>query len=194
MAEQVSDAKRKSLKLGKIISVIKNCLDEWKRRRDAKQRPSGPSAKSQPDLGRPLSQESESDDSDYDTPRGREPAESRLRTRGPFDTPPPETLNQVFVNPQFLPEFVNGLSFNPGNPFTIMPGSPYEPLTALLNSDIAQTSTTQFKVTSSTRVENVVEASTSSSRQDDEEQVLGYNYNPNERIEKMFGINPTMWK
>jgi len=102
-------------------------------------------------------------------------------------------MNQVFMNPQFRPDisFVNGLSFNPGNPFTMMPTSPYEPLTALLNSDVAQTSTSQFKVTSSTRVENVLQGN--GARHDDEEQVLGSNYNPNERIEKMFGINP-MWK
>jgi hypothetical protein len=106
-------------------------------------------------------------------------------------------MNQVFMNPQFLPDisFVNGLSFNPGNPFTMMPPSPYEPLTALLNSDVAQTSTSQFKVTSSTRVENVLQGNnTCGARHDDEEQVLGSNYNPNERIEKMFGINNPMWK
>jgi hypothetical protein len=102
-------------------------------------------------------------------------------------------MNQAFMNTQFLPDFVNGLSFNHGNAFTIMPGSPYEPLTALLNSDIAQASS-QFKVTSSARVENVIQGiPTGNSRQEDEEHVSVYNYNPNERIEKMFGINP-MWK
>ena len=91
-------------------------------------------------------------------------------------------MAQPFISPQFVPDLV---SFNHGNAIT------YEPLTALLNSDIAQTSTTQIKVTNSTRVGNVIPGS--NARQDDEEHGLGYGYNPSERIEKLFGINP-MWK
>jgi len=215
-----------SLISGKIVSVIRNCLDEWKKRRDAKQRTYSVSITKKPsDLDRPAL-ESDSDDSDFEYPRARELKDSRLRSRAPFELPvssapvtqngfglrrgvggdepvvgqilqyhPPEIMNQAFVNTQFLPDvsFVNGVPFNHGNAFTIMPGSPYEPLTALLNSDIAQASS-QFKVTSSGRAENVIQSGpTSNSRQDDEEPVSVYNYNPNERIEKMFGINP-MWK
>lgn len=71
-----------------------------------------------------------------------------------------------------------------------MPGSPYEPLTALLNSDLTPTvhqTSSQFKVS---RVENIIQGT---SRQENEDHVLGGGYNPNERIEKLFGINPS-WK
>lgn len=209
--------------VGNIISVIKRRLDEWKRRRDSRLPPSNPATQRQPDIVRSPTRESESDDSDYETGYVRESLESaRVREaalfdqysqstispvqpgftqRKPRDDPgvfgqflqfhPPDNMAQPFINPPFMPDLVNNLSFNHGNTITLMPGSPYEPLAALLNSDIAQTSTSQIKVTNSTRVGNVIQSS--SARQDDEEHVLGYGYNPSERIEKMFGINP-MWK
>jgi hypothetical protein len=205
--------------LGNIISVIKKSLDEWKKRRDSRLPPSSPATKRQPDIVRSPT-ESESDDYDSESGRGRESLESARIQDGasfiqfPYPTNPPvlpgfsqrktrddssvygqfipfhppDNMAQPFINPQFVPDLV---SFNHGNGITVMPGSPYEPLTALLNSDIAQTSTTQIKVTNSTRVGNVIQGS--GARQDDEEHGLGYGYNPSERIEKLFGINP-MWK
>lgn len=107
---------------------------------------------------------------------------------GPLTQLHPENSNQSFIPTQFLPDFYlsNGLSFN--HPF--VPGSPYEPLTALLNSDLTPTvhqTSSQFKVS---RVENIIQGT---SRQENEDHVLGGGYNPNERIEKLFGINPS-WK
>ena len=209
--------------LGNIISVIKKSLDEWKKRRDSKQSPSSPATKRQPDINRSPTRESESYDSDSETVRGPESLDSgRIRDPASFDqfshsttSPvqpglgqrktrddtavfgqflqfhPPDNMAQPFISPQFMPDLVNNLSLNHGNAITLMPGSPYEPFSALLNSDIAQTSTSQIKVTNSTRVGNVIQGS--SARQDDEDHVLGYGYNPSERIEKLFGINP-MWK
>ena len=207
--------------LGNIISGIKKSLDEWKKRRDSRQSPSSPVTKRQHDIVQSPTQESDTDGYDSETGRGRESLESiRIRDGASFDqfshstaSPvppglgqrktrddpvvfgqflqfhPPDTMAQPFIGPQFIPDLVSNLSFNHGN--ALMSGSPYEPLTALLNADIAQTSTSQIKVTNSTRVGNVIQGS--STRQDDEEHVLGYGYNPSERIEKLFGINP-MWK
>jgi len=90
-------------------------------------------------------------------------------------------------------------NFNHGNAITFMPGPSYEPLTTLLGSDLAPAvhpnTTGQIRVSNTTlttasRREN---NATAGSRQDEEEHVLGYNYNPSERIEKMFGINPA-WR
>jgi hypothetical protein len=213
----------------KIVSIIKNCLEEWKRRRDARQRSSSADTKKQPEFARSPTVESESECSEteisrpsasseppvqalLDTPSvsSISPLQPSLRSKKPpvlkddalaaqfVQLQPSGSASPTFINPQFLPDLylANSVSFNHGNAITITPTTPYEPLTALLNSDAAihQTSTSQIKVTSSTRVENITQGS---SHQEEEENVLGYTYSPSERIEKMFGIsgfNAPTWK
>lgn len=102
-----------------------------------------------------------------------------------------DSPNPTFINSPFLPDIYlasNGLSFNHGNAITLMPTSTYEPFTALLGSDapnLGQAPSNQTKTSS--RIED---RNTGSPRQEDEEPITGYTYNPSERIERMFGISP----
>ena len=71
--------------LGNIISVIKKSLDEWKKRRDSRLPPPSPATKRQPDMVRSPTGESESDDYDSESGRGRESLESaRIQDGAPF--------------------------------------------------------------------------------------------------------------
>jgi len=206
----------------KIVSIIQNCLDEWKKRRDAKQSSLKPRRESR--MQSP-SAESDSECSDNDIARdSQDPSQVPQFGAHSSSSSPPQPVygprrppseaygqyvqvqhpdNTAFINPQFIPDFylANSLSFNHGNAIAFMPPASYEPLTALLGSDMGSTvhqnSTSQFRVsntltTNASRREN---STPGASRQDEEEHehVLGYNYNPSERIEKMFGINPT-WR
>jgi hypothetical protein len=222
----------------KIVIIIKNCLDEWKKRRDAKQNSSGANLKKQADSGS-AAQDSDSDISDSEVGRTQDsPDPLRARTQPPADTPgsarsgsslnsPAQTVfvprkpvvsrDESFFGGQYLhyhssenpnPTFINfppdiylanSVSFNHGNAITLMPTSPYEPLSALLASDMAptvhQTSTSQIKVTGARSMENLnriqgAQGIPPTSRPDEEEHVGGYTYNPSERIERMFGISP----
>jgi hypothetical protein len=204
--------------LDKIIAIIKNCLDEWEKRRYAKQRKSSNTDQPLQNVAKSPTRIAETDNSDTDSTATRDTPESpRLRDHCPVETLSgspsqtpfgsrkspalsdssfgplvqlhPENSNQPFIPTQFLPDFylANSLSFN----HAFVPGSPYEPLTALLNSELTptvhQTSSGQFKVS---RVEGIVQGN---SRQEDEDHVVGDGYTPSERIEKLFGINPS-WK
>ena len=210
------------LMVDKIVSIIQNCLDEWKKRRDAKQSSQKPRRESR--IQSP-SAESDSECSDVDIARDSQDSShvpqfgAHSSSSSPLQPvygprrPPSEAYGQyvqvqhpdntAFINPQFIPDFylANSLSFNHGNAIAFMPPASYEPLTALLGSDMGSTvhqnSTGQFRVsntltTNASRREN---STPGASRQDEEEHehVLSYNYNPSERIEKMFGINPT-WR
>lgn len=218
-----------NLTVDKIVSIIQNCLEEWRKRRDAKQASSRQRPRQEPAIRSP-SAESDSDcsDSEVSRPQIRQDS-SQIRDQSQFEshstsTSPPQPVygprrpptrdetysqyvqvqhpdNTSFINPQFLPDFymANSLSFNHGNAITFMPGASYEPLTTILSSDLGpavhQNSTSQIRVsnaltTNPSRRENIA---IGASRQDEEEPVLGYNYNPSERIEKMFGINPA-WR
>jgi hypothetical protein len=93
----------------------------------------------------------------------------------------------AFINPPFLQDIYLASNFNHANTIALMPASPYEPLTALLNSDIAPNmGSGQLKVTNGTKTDNRFQNGT---RQEEDEPMAGY-YNPSERIEKMFGISP----
>jgi hypothetical protein len=217
----------------KIVSIIKSCLDEWRKRREERanltsQKPKQDVSIVDSEVETPetfeanrATQEPQSRQQTLDTP-------SSVRSMSPMNSPvqsvflprrPPvsnndnfipnlqspyvqyhaENTNSTFINPQFLPEIYlasNGLSFNHGNTISLVPSpSPYEPLTALLNSDMSpsvhQAATSQIRVTSAAR--NGTRPQTNGTRQqqeDEEEAVTGYTYNPSERIEKMFGISP----
>ena len=220
------------LMVDKIVSIIQNCLDEWKKRRDAKQAASSqkPQKPRRETRSRSPTAESDSECSDGDIARPQISHDSsQVRDQSQFEansasSSPPQPVygprrpptrdetygqyvqvqhpdNTAFLNPQFLPDLylANSLSFNHGNAIAFMPPASYEPLTALLGSDMG--STVHQNSTSQIRVSNTLTANASryenigpgAPRQDEEEHVLGYNYNPSERIEKMFGINPT-WR
>jgi hypothetical protein len=98
-----------------------------------------------------------------------------------------DSPNPTFINPPFIQDFYLASNFNHGNTIALMPTSPYEPLTALLNSDMPTSmGAGQLKVTNGTRTDNRFRDAT---RQEEDEAIGGY-YNPSERIEKMFGISP----
>jgi hypothetical protein len=119
------------------------------------------------------------------------PARNKTNTQEPFlpnqylhfsDSP-----NPTFISQPFLQDIYLASNFNHANTIALMPTSPYEPLTALLNSDMPTSmGTGQLKVTNGTRPDNRFQNGT---RQEEDEPVGGY-YNPSERIEKMFGISP----
>jgi hypothetical protein len=93
----------------------------------------------------------------------------------------------AFINQPFLQDIYLASNFGHANTIALMPGSPYEPLTALLNSDIAPNmGSGQLKVANGTKTDNRFQNGT---RQEEDEPMAGY-YNPSERIEKMFGISP----
>jgi len=216
--------------------MIKNCLEEWRKRRAAK---ATSTAKKQPEVEVQAQQSDvgSPETSDFSRSQSRDPAEyGRLprhqystdtnnsrRNSSPIDSPlrpvlvSPRTTaaarTDVFGNPpyvpygpenihpslvnggtQFLPDIYvasNALSFNPGNTIAIMPTSPYDSFGALLNSgdmgpSIHQTTTSQIRVSAGARPDNM----THNTRQDEDEQIANYTYNPSERIERMFGISP----
>jgi len=105
----------------------------------------------------------------------------------------PDSSNSPFVNSQFIPDIYfasNGLAFNHGNPIALVPNSPYDSIGTLLNADfppaaaIHQSSTSQITVANTARLDNRTR------NREDDNRVANVSYNPNERIERMFGINP----
>ena len=205
----------------KIVAIIKNCLDEWRKRRASRVTDPTKSVTKQPDIEiqAPQSDVSSPEASDHSRSQSRDPGEYTRASRHHF---PPETnhnrrpsseIDSVFVSPrapmtartdyppyvhhpeniapsflngstQFLPDIYlasNALAFNPGNTIAIMPTSPYDSFGALLNSEMGPSvHQSTSRVSNGARVE----------RQDEEEQVTGYTFNPSERIERMFGISP----
>jgi hypothetical protein len=114
-----------------------------------------------------------------------------------------ENLGPPFLNSQLFPDIYfasNGLSINHSNSIALVPTAPYEPIGTILTADLApaaihQTSTSQITVTNGARMENnttgTIRSNSAPAREDDD-LITGYasNYNPNERIERMFGISP----
>lgn len=206
----------------KIVTIIKNCLDEWQKRRDSR-------TANSPINGKKLSvppataQESDGDSSDtyeirdqLDYPRPRHVVSldtpNSVQSHSPVNSPVQalfvprkaggreegflgssqyvhyhsESPKPTFINSPFLPDIYlasNGLSFNHSNAIALMPTSNYEPLTTLLGSDAIT------PVKSSARPDGNLKTS-SGPRQENEEPITGYTYNPSERIERMFGISP----
>ena len=202
--------------IDKIVSIIQNCLDEWKKRRDAKQAESARKPRRREAASRSPTAESESECSDSEDARPRIPHDSsQVRDQSNLASPaygtrrPPtrdETYGQYIQHPDNAPfinptdfYLANSFAFNHGNAITFMPTSTYEPFTALLGSDMG--STVHQNATGQIRVSNTLTTNASrrdntgpgASRPDDEEHVLGYSYNPSERIEKRFGISPA-WR
>jgi len=218
--------------LDKIVAIIKNCLDEWNRRRDAKRSASSSasgvtSGGKVSELGLASALESDSEESDVDigrTQESRQPTVENFGTGLPASVSSPvqavfaprkpaatenffnhapatyvhyhqaeiSNSNSPFTNPQFLPDIYlasNGLSFNPGNTITLV----NEPF-SFLNPDVTSNAHQPTAAGSQPKLrrDDNGRAQPSVRQEDEVDHVAagGYTYNPSERIEKMFGIDP----
>lgn len=220
----------------KIVSIIKSCLDEWKKRRDAKasglsgdfkaKRPPVPTSATESDTESTETYEARTaihPTNPKSIPPDRRSDSSSERSLSPVDSPAQSTSlsrrfatsnpdssvasqpflqqdnsNPALINSQFLQDIYlssSGLSFSHGNTIALMPPpSPYEPISALMTSEISPAvHPSQITVSSnSTRVE-YADRNHSAQLGEDEQLSTNHSYNPNERIQRMFGINPPWW-